>query len=245
MLELDNVHAYYGDSHVLQGVSLEVRPGEIVCLLGRNGAGKSTTMRMITGFLPPSEGTVTVGGFDMQEHPIPAKRLMGYLPENAPAYTDMTVYGFLNFTAELRGLRLEQLHLDAGFINVIGKGNKERVVPVGRNAVEALNRYIEVGRPKLVTPRSPANVFLTKRGTPFASVTLWLHIKRRVRRAGATRNITPHMLRHSFATHLLESGVPIYDVQKLLGHSRVETTMIYNHVAAPVEKRIKSPLDDR
>ena len=73
--------------------------------------------------------------------------------------------------AELRNLRLEQLHLEAGFINVIGKGNKERVVPVGRKAVEALNRYIETGRPKLVTPRSPANVFLTKRGTPFASVT--------------------------------------------------------------------------
>src|ERR1700685_3022952 len=72
--------------------------------------------------------------------------------------------------AELKNLRLEQLHLESGFINVIGKGNKERVVPVGKKAVEALNRYIEVGRPKLVTPKSPANVFLTKRGTPFASV---------------------------------------------------------------------------
>ena len=100
--------------------------------------------------------------------------------------------------AELRNLRLEQLHLDAGFINVIGKGNKERVVPVGKTAVAALNRYIEIGRPKLVTPRSPANVFLTRRGTPFAAVTLWLHIKQRVRRAGVSRNITPHMLRHSF-----------------------------------------------
>src|ERR1019366_3608486 len=111
--------------------------------------------------------------------------------------------------SELKNLRLEQLHLDAGFINVIGKGNKERVVPVGRTAVAALNRFIEVGRPKLVTPKSPANVFLTgtekrKRGSAFASVTLWLHIKNRVRRAGVERNITPHMLRHSFATHLLE-----------------------------------------
>jgi integrase/recombinase XerD len=83
--------------------------------------------------------------------------------------------------SELKNLRLEQLHLDAGFINVIGKGNKERVVPVGTEAVESLNRYIEVGRPKLVTPKSPANVFLTQRGTPFAAVTLWLHIKNRVR----------------------------------------------------------------
>jgi integrase/recombinase XerD len=132
--------------------------------------------------------------------------------------------------AELKSVRLEQLHLEAGFINVIGKGNKERVVPVGRKAVEALNRYLEVGRPKLVTPRSPANLFLTKRGTSFASVTLWLRIKRRVQRAGVSRNITPHMLRHSFATHLLEHGADLRVIQELLGHANISTTEIYTHV---------------
>ena len=132
--------------------------------------------------------------------------------------------------AELRNLRLEQLHLDAGFINVIGKGNKERVVPVGRTAVAALNRYIEIGRPKLVTPRSPANVFLTRRGTPFAAVTLWLHIKQRVRHTGVARNITPHMLRHSFATHLLEHGADLRVIQELLGHANISTTEVYTHV---------------
>jgi integrase/recombinase XerD len=132
--------------------------------------------------------------------------------------------------SELKNLRLEQLHLDAGFINVIGKGNKERVVPVGKKAVEALNRYIEIGRPKLVTPKSPANVFLTKRGTPFAPVTLWLHIKNRVARAGVSRNITPHMLRHSFATHLLEHGADLRVIQELLGHASIGTTEIYTHV---------------
>ena len=133
--------------------------------------------------------------------------------------------------AELRNLRLEQLHLDAGFINVIGKGNKERVVPVGRKAVEALNRYLGAGRPKLVTPKSPATVFLTKRGTPFAAVTLWLRIKNRVRRTGVARNITPHMLRHSFATHLLEHGADLRVIQELLGHANIGTTEIYTHVA--------------
>ena len=133
--------------------------------------------------------------------------------------------------SELKNLRLEQLHLDAGFINVIGKGNKERVVPVGRKAVEALNQYIDSGRPKLVTPKSPANVFLTRRGTPFAAVTLWLHIKNRVRRAGVERNITPHMLRHSFATHLLEHGADLRVIQELLGHANIGTTEIYTHVA--------------
>src|ERR1700690_2922470 len=132
--------------------------------------------------------------------------------------------------AELRDLRLEQLHLEAGFINVIGKGNKERVVPVGKKAVEALNRYLEAGRPRLVTPKSPANVFLTRRGTPFAAVTLWLRIKKRVKCAGISRNITPHMLRHSFATHLLEHGADLRVIQELLGHASIGTTEVYTHV---------------
>ncbi|MGH7942295.1 MAG: tyrosine recombinase [Limisphaerales bacterium] len=134
--------------------------------------------------------------------------------------------------SELKNLRLEQLHLESGFINVIGKGNKERVAPVGRKAVEALNRYLEIARPGLVTPKSPANVFLTQRGTPFASVTLWLRIKNRVRRAGIERNVTPHMLRHSFATHLLEHGADLRVIQELLGHAKISTTEIYTHVAA-------------
>jgi integrase/recombinase XerD len=133
--------------------------------------------------------------------------------------------------AELRNLRLEQLHLEAGFINVIGKGNKERVVPVGRRAVAAMQRYLEAGRPRLVTPKSTAEVFLTKRGKPFAPVTLWLRIKQRVRRAGIARNVTPHMLRHSFATHLLEHGADLRVIQELLGHVNISTTEVYTHVA--------------
>lgn len=132
--------------------------------------------------------------------------------------------------SELRGLRLEQLHLEAGFINVVGKGNKERVVPVGQKAVAALNQYLESGRPKLVTRRSPGNVFLTQRGTPFAAVTMWLRVKRRVRRSGVSRNVTPHMLRHSFATHLLEHGADLRVIQELLGHATISTTEVYTHV---------------
>lgn len=133
--------------------------------------------------------------------------------------------------AELRSIRLEQLQLDAGFVNVVGKGNKERVVPLGRKATAALRRYLDVGRPNLVTKRSPANVFLTARGTPFAAVTLWWRIKRRVRHAGVARNVTPHMLRHSFATHLLEHGADLRVIQELLGHASISTTEVYTHVA--------------
>ncbi len=133
--------------------------------------------------------------------------------------------------AELCGVRLEQVNLDAGFLTSIGKGNKERVVPIGRKAVAALQRYIDVARPQFINRRSPANVFLTRRGTPFARVTMWLRIKKRVRRAGIERNVTPHMLRHSFATHLLEHGADLRVIQELLGHASISTTEVYTHVA--------------
>ena len=133
--------------------------------------------------------------------------------------------------SELRNVRLEQLQLEAGFINVIGKGNKERIVPLGGKAVAALRHYLASGRPALVHRKSPANVFLTRRGTPFAPVTLWLRIKKRVKYAGIERNVTPHMLRHSFATHLLEHGADLRVIQELLGHANISTTEIYTHVA--------------
>ncbi|MFM1769945.1 MAG: site-specific tyrosine recombinase XerD [Verrucomicrobiota bacterium] len=132
--------------------------------------------------------------------------------------------------SELCHLRLEQLQLEAGFITVIGKGNKERAIPVGRAAVGALRRYLEAGRPRLVTPRSTGVVFLTGRGAAFNRVSLWRRIKRRAAEAGLERNVTPHMLRHSFATHLLENGADLRVIQELLGHASIGTTEIYTHV---------------
>ncbi len=108
MIKVQNLTKVFGTKRAVDGVSFSVERGEVLGFLGPNGAGKSTTMRMITGFIPPSGGTVSVGGFDIVEHPIDARRLIGYLPENAPAYTDMTVYGFLDFAAEIRGLRGDQ-----------------------------------------------------------------------------------------------------------------------------------------
>lgn len=104
MIKVEHLSKSFGAKRAVNDVSFTVERGEVLGFLGPNGAGKSTTMRMLTGFIPPTAGSVGVGGHDMVADPIPAKRLIGYLPENAPAYTDMTVYGFLNFVAELRGL---------------------------------------------------------------------------------------------------------------------------------------------
>src|SRR6202046_4837068 len=97
MIKVENLSKSFGPKVAVNRISFTVERGEVLGFLGPNGAGKSTTMRMITGFIPPTEGTVSVGNYDMVNDPIPAKRLIGYLPENAPAYTDMTVDGFLGF----------------------------------------------------------------------------------------------------------------------------------------------------
>jgi len=108
MIQVDCLTKLFGTKRAVDGISFSVERGEVLGFLGPNGAGKSTTMRVITGFLPPSAGRVAIGGFDVVGNPISAKRLIGYLPENAPAYTDMTVAGFLNFAAEIRGLHGEK-----------------------------------------------------------------------------------------------------------------------------------------
>jgi ABC-2 type transport system ATP-binding protein len=105
MIKIDNLVKTFGAKRAVDGISFSVERGEVLGFLGPNGAGKSTTMRMITGFMPPSAGKVSIGGHDIVDSPLQAKRLIGYLPENAAAYPDMTVHGFLTFVAELRGLQ--------------------------------------------------------------------------------------------------------------------------------------------
>jgi len=105
MIKVENLEKHFGAKRAVAGVTFSVERGEILGFLGPNGAGKSTTMRMITGFIPPTAGRISVGGHDIVDQAIAAKKLMGYLPENAPSYNDMSVYGFLSFCAELRGLR--------------------------------------------------------------------------------------------------------------------------------------------
>ncbi|MDH4173000.1 MAG: ATP-binding cassette domain-containing protein [Betaproteobacteria bacterium] len=104
MIRIENLVKAFGAKRAVDGVSFAVERGEVLGFLGPNGAGKSTTMRMITGFIPPTSGRVSVGGHDVAEAPLAVKRLIGYLPEAAPSYPDMTVHGFLSFAAEMRGL---------------------------------------------------------------------------------------------------------------------------------------------
>lgn len=105
MISVRDLTKQFGARQAVRGVSFEVRPGDVLGFLGPNGAGKTTTMRMITGYLAPTRGSAIVNGFDVATHPVEARRSLGYLPENAPSYPDMTVEEFLLFAAEMRGFR--------------------------------------------------------------------------------------------------------------------------------------------
>jgi len=131
--------------------------------------------------------------------------------------------------SELVGLRLSQLHLESGFLIAFGKGAKERVVPVGEAAEGALRRYLREVRPRLASGRHEV-VFVNLRGAPMTRQGFWKLLRAHGRSAGIAAGLSPHVLRHSFATHLLEHGADLRVVQTLLGHSDISTTEIYTHV---------------
>ncbi len=132
--------------------------------------------------------------------------------------------------SELCSVRLESLDLEEGLIRVTGKGNKTRLVPVGLPAKEAISRYLQLERPKLVSRRSGAEIFLSARGRKLTPQRVWQLIKRYAARAGLEANVYPHLFRHSFATHLLAGGADLRIIQELLGHADISTTQVYTHV---------------
>lgn len=134
--------------------------------------------------------------------------------------------------SELTGLKTRDVEFEEGFATVYGKGSKERIVPVGGAALRALRVYLREVRPRLDRGRGKGAgvVFLNARGGPLSRMGVWKILRKHVERAGITRRVTPHTLRHSFATHLLEGGADLAAVQEMLGHADISTTQIYTHV---------------
>lgn len=133
--------------------------------------------------------------------------------------------------SELMGLKLQDVNLEACFIRVFGKGSRERVVPFGRYARESMDLYTRHARPRLLKNRTSPYLFVARAGNPMSRQGFWKLLKRYGRKAGISKNITPHTLRHSFASHLLEGGADLRTVQVMLGHVDISTTQIYTHVA--------------
>jgi integrase/recombinase XerD len=142
-----------------------------------------------------------------------------------------TLYATGSRASEVVGLKLADLHLDSSFCRCLGKGNKQRVVPLGEPAVAALRAYLDKQRPELVRARGEVPwVFVSRGGRALTREMLWILVKKYVRRAGLNATVSPHTLRHSFATHLLAGGADLRLVQELLGHANIRTTQHYTHV---------------
>jgi integrase/recombinase XerD len=128
-------------------------------------------------------------------------------------------------------LKVADVQLEAGYLRCLGKGNKERVVPLGKQATAAIETYLREARVKLGRRRPSPHLFLSRRGQAMTRQNFWRLLRLRARAAGIRTRLTPHVVRHSFATHLLERGADLRSVQMLLGHSDISTTQIYTHVA--------------
>lgn len=147
--------------------------------------------------------------------------------------------------SEVCGVKLENLDLDEGFIRVTGKGNKTRIVPVGGRARETISNYLLNERPNLVTKRTSSEIFISIRGTKLSPDRVRQIVKERAKLAGIDQGVYPHLLRHSFATHLLEGGADLRVIQELLGHADISTTQIYTHVDSARLKSIHKKFHPR
>ena len=146
--------------------------------------------------------------------------------------------------SELVAVERAHLNLELGVLRAQGKGNKQRLVPVGRTALESIQGYLSHDRARLLKGKASPYLFVTARGSRLVRQTFWKRLRKHGLQAGITKRLTPHVLRHSFATHLLEAGYDIRTVQELLGHADVSTTMIYTHVMnRPGVPPVRSPVD--
>lgn len=141
------------------------------------------------------------------------------------------IYGAGLRVSELISLELQDINTDSGYVRVMGKGSKERIVPIGSHALKAVNAWSNEGRPLMLKKIISPYLFVARAGKPMTRQSFWKIIKKYSLAAGISSNVTPHTLRHSFATHLLEGGADLRSVQTMLGHSDISTTQIYTHVS--------------
>ena len=225
-------------------------------LASRSIARHLTTLRNFYNFLI-REGKVVSDPVGIIALPRQWKQLPKYLsleqiekllaapdPARLVGVRDRAMLEFLYATglrvSELCAAELSALKLDPGLIRVRGKGGKERFVPVGRSALRAVQEYLERGRPQMLKGRGSPYLFVTARGSRMTRQAFWKLIVLYGKRAGIWQKLTPHVLRHSFATHLLEGGADLRSVQTMLGHADIGTTQIYTHV---MKSRLRSIVD--
>jgi len=222
----------------------------------RSVARHIATLRNFYGFLT-REGTIARDPAELLTPPrqwstLPkylnreeVERLIAAPPDTKPTgLRDRAMLELLYATglrvSELCNLELAGVERQLGVLRVLGKGNKQRMVPFGQSAGEALDRYLREGRGKLLGGAASPHVFVTARGGAMTRQSFWFLLKGYGRKAGITTRLTPHVIRHSFATHLVEGGADLRSVQIMLGHADISTTQVYTHVA---RRRLREVVD--
>ena len=143
--------------------------------------------------------------------------------------------------SELCRVRVSELERNHGFVRVVGKGNKHRLVPVGKSALQAVEQYLNSGRSQLLKGKASPYLFITNRGGAMTRQCFWKLLSGYGKKAGIFRGLTPHVIRHTFATHLLEGGADLRSLQTMLGHADISTTQIYTHV---MRSRLRKTVDE-
>jgi len=226
-------------------------------MASRSIARHLTTLRNFYRFLL-EKGSITTDPTELLTAPKQWQSLPKYLNNQqindlitAPDLTrpqglrDRAMLEFLYATglrvSELCKVKVSDLEMNMGFVRVVGKGNKHRIVPVGKSALDAVTRYLESGRPRLLKGRASPYLFATNRGGAMSRQAFWKLLGGYGKRAGIFHDLTPHVLRHTFATHLLEGGADLRSVQTMLGHADISTTQIYTHV---MRSRLRRTVDE-
>jgi integrase/recombinase XerD len=180
-------------------------------------------------------------------HPLSRQEVDRLLAEpakhsSAKAVRDRALFELMYATgmrvSELVGLEVDAVDLDAGTVRCFGKGGKERILPVHEQALEALREYVESGRPQLLRGAASAALFVNHRGRPITRQGVWMIVKEYARAAGIEAEVSPHSIRHSFATHMLDGGAGLREVQQFLGHSSIASTQIYTKVSTKLKREV-------
>jgi len=239
-----------GERHIREFLAAEFDRGQ----KARSSARRLTALRMLFRFLQKEHGLEADPTVNI-ELPKLSRSLPAYLnsaeveallqqpDESSPlGRRDKAMLEMLYATglrvSELVGLKIGDVHRDMGFLRVLGKGSKERLIPVGKSALKYLQEYLEVSRPILAKGRLSEALFLSKRGSGMTRQQFFLRLKAYAKSAGINKEVSPHKLRHSFATHLLNNGADLRSVQAMLGHADLSTTQIYTHVTTERLKAI-------
>jgi integrase/recombinase XerD len=256
--DLDRFVEFCGSSEVTDTLSIQAYIDSLYAakLSSRSVARHLTTLRNLYAFLL-REGHIVSDPVAALAAPRQWRTLPKYLsleqidsllsaPDSSkPAgVRDKAMLEFLYATgvrvSELCSIELAGLSLEMGVVRVAGKGDKERLIPIGKSAVQAVEAYLTTGRPQLLKGRASRHLFVTARGVCMTRQAFWKLLKNHGRKVGVWQRLTPHVLRHSFATHLLERGADLRSVQAMLGHADIGTTQVYTHV---LKSRLRSTVD--